>query len=87
MIALQLSFTSTSERLAARPEHRTILERLHAEGTLLGAGPWADDSGALLIFDADRATVDRIIADDAYYRTPGVTVASVRQWAPIVDPR
>ncbi|MCP4960905.1 MAG: hypothetical protein GY925_16770 [Actinomycetia bacterium] len=87
MIALELSFTSTQERLSARPEHRKILEQLHTDGTLIGAGPWADDSGALLIFDADREAVDRIIADDPYYRTQGVTIASVRDWTPIVGPR
>lgn len=41
----------------------------------------------LLIFDADREAVDRIIADDPYYRIEGVTVASVRDWTPIVGPR
>lgn len=87
MIALELSFTKTHERLSARPEHRKILEQLHTEGKLIGAGPWADDSGALLIFDTDRTAVDQIIADDPYYRIPGVTVTSVRDWTPIVGPR
>lgn len=79
MMILELAFTSADERLAARPAHRATLERLHAEGSLVCAGPWADDTGALLVFDADRPHVDRILADDPYYRTPGVTVVGVRE--------
>src|SRR5262249_14737708 len=36
----------SSERLAARPAHRAVLARLHHEGLLVAAGPWADDMGA-----------------------------------------
>lgn len=49
------------------------------------AGPWPDDSGALLVFDTDEAGVDEIMAGDPYYRAPGVTVVSVRSWQPIVS--
>ncbi|MGH3403042.1 MAG: hypothetical protein ACRDRJ_11170 [Streptosporangiaceae bacterium] len=46
------------------------------------AGPSADDSGALLIFTADRSRVRQIVRDDPYYTTPGVTVLGLRDWAP-----
>jgi hypothetical protein len=46
-------------------------------------GPWHDDSGALLVFRADEAEVRDIMADDPYYSTPGVTVASLRRWQPL----
>ncbi|MEV7520635.1 YciI family protein [Streptomyces sp. NPDC091371] len=84
MIILELAFTAFPERLAARPAHRAVLARLHEEGRLLAAGPWADDSGALLVFDADRAEVERIVDADPYYRTRGVRVAGLREWAPVV---
>ncbi|MFF7194598.1 MULTISPECIES: YciI family protein [unclassified Streptomyces] len=84
MLTVELAFTATSERLAARPAHRAILQRLHDEGRLVAAGPWADDTGALLVFSADRDELDRIMAADAYYRTPGVTVTAVHEWAPVV---
>lgn len=86
MIAVELSFRPTDERLAARPAHRQILQRLHTEGRLVAAGPWDDDSGALLVFDADRAAVEAILADDPYYRTDGVEVAAIRIWQPVVGP-
>ena len=86
MMILELAFTASAERLAARPAHRSILARLHEEGRLLAAGPWADDSGALLVFDVERAELRRILDADPYYRTPGVEVAGIREWAPVVGP-
>jgi hypothetical protein len=38
---------------------------LHEDGVLVAAGPFEDDSGALLIFMApDRATLDRMLNED-----------------------
>jgi hypothetical protein len=86
MLVLELRFTAAPARLAARPAHRDRLARLHRDGTLLAAGPWADDSGALLVFDTTRDRLDAIVADDPYYRTPGVRVVGVREWTPVVGP-
>jgi uncharacterized protein len=86
MLILELAFTASPERLAARPAHRSLLARLHEEGRLLAAGPWADDSGALLVFDVQRTELERILDADPYYRTPGVEVTGIREWAPVVGP-
>lgn len=83
---LELAFTPCPERLAARPAHRASLARLHEEGRLLAAGPWADDTGALLVFAVGPAELDRIVDADPYYRTPGVEVVGVREWVPVVGP-
>ncbi|WP_407565220.1 YciI family protein [Streptomyces sp. 184] len=87
MLVLELRFTPDPARLAARPAHRDRLVRLHSDDILLAAGPWADDSGALLVFDTTRDRLDAIMADDPYYRTPGVEVVGVREWTPVVAPR
>ncbi|WP_422773032.1 YciI family protein [Plantactinospora sp. WMMC1484] len=86
MIVVELRFTGDpAARLAARPAHRELLVRLHAEGRLVAAGPWQDDSGALLLFDADEATVREALDADPYYqRTPGVSVVALRHWRPVV---
>lgn len=47
------------------------------------AGPWADDSGAQLVFNAKRSEVDKIMAQDPYYTTEGVRVVGLREWRPI----
>jgi uncharacterized protein len=86
MIAVELSFTGAPERLAARPAHRALLDAMYADGRLHAAGPWADDSGALLLFTVDASAVDAIMAADPYYSTEGVAVTSVSDWNPVVGP-
>lgn len=84
MFVLELEFSEDPSRLAARPAHRERLLSLNAAGLLVMAGPWADDTGALLIFSTDRAGAEQILADDPYYAAPGVRVTSLREWKPIV---
>jgi uncharacterized protein YciI len=83
MYAVQLAFSDddTATRLGLRPQHRQRLATLAAEGRLLAAGPWSDDSGALLVFLAhSREDLDAILAADPYYSAPGVTVTSIHEW-------
>jgi uncharacterized protein YciI len=83
MYAVQLAFTDDA-RLPLRPQHRERLAQLAADGQLLAAGPWTDDSGALLVFAVpSRDVVDAILADDPYYSATGVTVTSVHEWNPV----
>lgn len=42
---------SVDRRLAARPAHRQVLGRWHADGLVVTAGPYTDESGALVLFD------------------------------------
>jgi uncharacterized protein YciI len=85
MIAVQVAFAPDAQaRLAQRPQHRERLAALHAAGTLIAAGPYADESGALLLFDAERAEVEAAIAADPYYDAQGVTVTSIADWSPVV---
>ena len=80
-----LRFTDNERRLEVRPAHREYLRSLHEQGKLLTAGPWADDTGALLIYQAaDEAELDRIIADDPYTPENVVEIAMRREWTPIV---
>ncbi len=80
MICVELTFSDDPARLEHRPQHRERLAALHAAGDLVMAGPWTDETGALLVFSCDRAGVDRALADDPYYTAPGVEVAAVREW-------
>ena len=86
MFVLELEFTGNPHRLAARPAHRVRLHALQAGGQLVLAGPWADDTGAVLVFDTDRAGAEEIMSADPYYATLGVQVKSLREWQPIVTP-
>ncbi len=85
MWIVELSFSGAPERLAARPAHRDRLTDLYRAGIVRMAGPLADESGAVIILDApDQAGVDRVIAADPYFTTPGVTVRHTRQWEPFL---
>lgn len=65
MWIVELTFASQPERLAARAAHRDLLAALHREGTVRMAGPFADDSGAVIIIDVpDRPALDTLMAGD-----------------------
>ena len=84
MYALELSFSDDPARLEGRPAHRDRLAALRDEGRLLAAGPFADESGALLLFRVDtQAEAEEIVAADPYYSGPGVTVVSLKEWLPV----
>jgi len=84
MYAVQLAYEDDPARLGGRPAHRERLAGLAADGLLLAAGPWSDETGALLVFVVDtREELDSILASDPYYRSPGVTVSSVQEWNPV----
>ena len=85
MYLVELAFGSDPERLAARPAHRETLLRLHHAGIVRMAGPFHDDSGALLIIDvADETSLEGLIEADPYFRTPGVRIVRKERWDPFI---
>jgi uncharacterized protein YciI len=61
-----------------------VVAQLHREGKVVMAGPYGDDSGALLLFNvADEAELDAILAADPYYRHPAVHIRRRQQWTPL----
>jgi uncharacterized protein len=84
MYVVELDFDDDPRRLQARPAHRERLQALSSQGILVLAGPWADDRGALLVFDLpSEAALHEAMEQDPYYGTPGVTVRRIREWKPI----
>src|SRR4029078_7529985 len=83
MYAVQLAFSDDPARLEGRPAHREKLAAHVAAGRLLAAGPFSDESGALLVFLVDdRAAIDEIVADDPYYSGHGGSAANVHEPQP-----
>ncbi|MEU8360850.1 YciI family protein [Nonomuraea sp. NPDC048882] len=82
---LQLAFDTDPRRLAARPAHREHLRRLKEQGRLVTAGPWADDSGALHVYEvADEAELRDILGQDPYTAVDGYEIVLLREWSPIL---
>lgn len=84
MFVVELAFTDHPARLDLRPHHRELLAGLHVEGEVVAAGPFPDQSGAVLVFDASRERVDEILAEDPYYSAEGVSVVAIREFDPVV---
>jgi uncharacterized protein YciI len=81
---VELTFTDEPGRLEARGPHRELVARLHDEGKIVMAGPFADESGALLVFDvADERELDELLAADPYQHQE-VHVSRRQEWKPIV---
>ncbi len=85
LFVLQYRFPEDAEqRLAVRPRHRAYLDELRASGKLVAAGPWADDSGALLVYAVeDEAELERLMADDPYVVADVFGERTLREWRPI----
>lgn len=86
IIAVEYVFVAEANerRLAARPAHREWLTALKADGTLVQAGPFADGTSSLLVFDvADEASLDALLANDPYPKDS--FVASRRVWTTLFD--
>jgi uncharacterized protein YciI len=81
---LQLSFKNNERRLETRPAHREYLRSLLDKGKLITAGPFADDTGAMLVYEVvDEAEVHDILADDPYTAADVYDITQLRQWNPI----
>ena len=83
-----LEFTDQEElRLQTRPTHREYLRTLFDQGKLAMSGPWVDDTGAMLVYEAaDLGEAQRLLDADPY-RTAGV-IADVRikEWRVVMGP-
>lgn len=79
---VETTYTQDREKLAAaRPKHRDYLRALVDQGRVGAAGPWADDSAGFAIYQvADRAELDRLLAEDPY-TTEGVAhQRTIHEW-------
>ena len=61
------TFTSQEARAQHRAPHREYLNAQVEAGTLLMTGPFGDESGGMIIFEApDQAAVDAIMTADPF---------------------
>jgi len=81
LFALQLKFTDPERRMEVRPAHREYLAELKEAGKLVTAGPFADQTGALLIYDvADEAELRDILAKDPYTTADVYEIITLAEW-------
>jgi uncharacterized protein len=70
------------DRVASvRPSHRAYLANLLAEGKLAAAGPFADGTGALFIYEAESLELAHQFAgEDPYTRNEVIRTQVITQW-------
>jgi uncharacterized protein YciI len=68
-----------------RPRHREFLGRLAAEGVVALAGPLADETGGITLYQAENeAALQAIIDQDPYHLEGAVAERTVREYKPAI---
>lgn len=66
---------------ATRPRHREYLTALHAQGKIVASGPFEDDSGALIIYEADGPEeLEALITNDPFHEAGVFAAWTPRPW-------
>ncbi|MFI8569452.1 YciI family protein [Rhodococcus sp. NPDC078407] len=87
LIAVTYTYSpaTTEGRNTHRATHRAWLAELSEQKTLVSSGPFADDSGALLLVEgADAASVESLFAQDPFAIENLIESASFREWIPVM---
>ena len=84
-----MTYETTPETLAKVPDHllahRDRLDRFHARGSLLMAGPVMDGSGRAFGVFTSRAAAEEFIADDPFVVHGVVSSWTVAEWKEVLD--
>jgi uncharacterized protein YciI len=71
-----------------RPEHRQYLAELRNRGQLAISGPFTDDSGALIVYEAlSREEAEKLLQGDPFYRNGIFLQYQLRPWNPVIANR
>jgi uncharacterized protein len=71
-----------------RPEHRRYLASLRERGQLVAAGPFTDDSGALIVYEAaSREEAERLLQGDPFFHNAVFLTYQLRPWDPVIANR
>lgn len=66
---------------AVRPKHREYLTSLKEQGKLFASGPFTDDSGALIIYEAEsEAEARELIEGDPFHQAGVFAKIDLREW-------
>lgn len=82
-----IEFTDDSElRQQTRPGHREYLRSLLDAGKIRMSGPWVDDTGAMIVYQATDAAEAQALLDADPYRAAGVIAnARIKEWNVVME--
>ncbi|GAA1977140.1 hypothetical protein GCM10009838_41860 [Catenulispora subtropica] len=86
--AVEYVYTAdTAKRDEVRPAHRAFLAAQQGEVRLLVSGPWANGTGALLVFEAeDEAALRATLEHDPFAEADLVSRVRINEWTPVLGP-
>lgn len=73
-------------RQQTRPGHREYLRSLLDAGKIRQSGPWADDTGAMIVYETADAEEARSLLENDPYRAAGVIAnATIKEWNIVME--
>lgn len=87
--AAVIEYIQDKERIAAlRPTHREYLKGLVQQGKLAISGPFLDDYGALIVYEAATAEEAEATLKGDPFHAAGIFVRwTIRPWNPVIANR
>ena len=87
--AVNIVYGPDKARIAEfRPSHREYLRELIAKGKLIISGPFGDDSGGIIAYDAaSEEEVEGIIKADPFYKHGVFQTWTIRPWRIVIANR
>jgi uncharacterized protein YciI len=87
--AAVIEYTPDKAKIAAhRPVHRQYLMSLRERGQLAVAGPFTDDSGSLIVYEAaSREEAERLLQGDPFHQNGIFVNYQLRPWSPVMANR
>jgi len=84
--AATIEYTRDAAKIAAaRPAHREYLKALLDSGRLAISGPFTDDSGGLLVYEAGTLEeAEALIREDPFAKGEVFLTWTIRGWKPIM---
>jgi uncharacterized protein YciI len=84
-----IEYSQDKARIAEhRPVHRQYLASLRERGQLAASGPFTDDSGALIIYEAaTREEAEAILRGDPFHKHGIFITWQLRPWNPVIANR
>ena len=84
--AAVIEYTRDMDKVQSiRPVHRRYLMSLRERGQLAAAGPFTDDSGALIVYEAASVEeAERLLQGDPFHQNGIFLTYVLRPWNPVL---
>ena len=84
--AAVIEYIQDKEKIGVvRPTHRQYLADLKAKGQLAASGPFLDDFGALIVYEANtKEEAEAILKGDPFHQSGIFVRWTIRPWNPVI---